>query len=77
MEKAMSTYKYAAIDPMSLFLSDRAYLIWVELHHPHEPALSKVAEVVKTLSPEEKKFALSQAKKLAAYSKAVTESLSK
>ncbi len=73
----MSTYKYAAIDPMSLFLSDRAYLIWVELHHPHEPALSKIAEVVKTLSPEEKKFALAQAKKLAAYSKAVTESLSK
>ncbi|MBS0423506.1 MAG: hypothetical protein JSR71_03555 [Proteobacteria bacterium] len=73
----MSTYKYAAIDPMSLFLSDRAYLIWVELHHPHEPALSKVAEVVKTLSVEEKKFALARAKTLAAYSKAVEESLSK
>jgi hypothetical protein len=71
----MSTYKYAAIDPMSLILSDRAYLIWVELHHPNEPALSKVAEIVKSLSPEEKKVALAKASALIAYGKSVEESL--
>ncbi len=71
----MSTFKYAAIDPMALILSDRAYLIWVEIHHPNEPALTKVAEVVKSLTTEEKKFALARAKSLIAYGKAVEESL--
>lgn len=71
----MSTFKYAAIDPMAMILSDRAYLIWVEMHHPHEPALSKVGEVVKSLTVEEKKFALARAKAFIAYGKAVEESL--
>ena len=71
----MATFKYAAIDPMALILSDRAYLIWVQIHHPDDPALPKVAEVVKSLTVEEKKFALARAKALTAYGKAVEESL--
>ncbi|HEY9596645.1 MAG TPA: hypothetical protein V6D33_03135 [Cyanophyceae cyanobacterium] len=71
----MPTFKYAEVDPMALVLSDRAYLIWVEIHHPNEPALSKVAEVVKSLTMDEKKFALAKAKALIAYGKAVQESL--
>ena len=71
----MINFKYAAIDPMALILSTKAYLIWVEIHHPHEPALPKVAQVIKTLSHEEKKFALARAKAMIAYGKAVEESL--
>lgn len=71
----MSAFKYAAIDPMALILSDRAYLIWVEIHHPNEPPLSKVAEVVKSLTAEERKFALARAAALSAYGKAVEECL--
>ncbi len=71
----MSTFNYAAIDPMALILSDRAYLIWVEIHHPNEPALSKVAEVIKSLTAEEKKFAHARATAMIAYGRAVEESL--
>ena len=71
----MSSHAYAAIDPMALILSERAYLIWVELHHPHEPALGKVGELVKNLSPEEKRLAHAKAKDFIAYGKAIEESL--
>ncbi|MBX9868472.1 MAG: hypothetical protein K2X63_01615 [Burkholderiaceae bacterium] len=71
----MSTFKYAAIDPMALILSDHAYLTWVEMHHPHEPALSKIGEVVRSLPAEEKRFALAKAKSFIAYGKAVEENL--
>ncbi len=71
----MSTFNYAAIDPMALILSDRAYLIWVEIHHPNEPALSKVPEIVQPLTVEEKKFARARATAMIAYGKAVEESL--
>jgi hypothetical protein len=75
MEKYMINFKYLAIDPMALILSTRAYLIWVQIHHPDAPALPKVAEVIQTLNHEEKKFALARAKALIAYGKAVEESL--
>ena len=67
--------KYAAIDPMALVLSTKAYLIWVEIHHPNVPRLSNVAEVINTMNIKEKKFALARAKTLIAYGKAVEESL--
>ena len=70
-------FEYLAIDPMALFLPTKAYLIWVEIHHPHEPAISKVGEVVKTLNFEEKKFALARARALIAYGRAVEEGLEK
>ena len=69
------SYHYTAIDPMALILSERAYLIWVEIHHPNEPALSRVAEVVKSLSAEERRFAQSRAAALAAYGQAVQQAL--
>lgn len=71
----MEKFKYAEFDPMALILSDRAFLIWVELHHPNEPALSKVAKVIKSLTAAEKKYALARAKAMIAYGKAVEESL--
>ena len=66
---------YRAIDPMALILSDEAYLIWVELHHPNEPALSRVGEVVKSLSEKDKKLALARAKAMTAYGNAVVEAV--
>lgn len=74
--RATFKYLYAAIDPMALILSTDAYLKWVEIHHPREPALPKVAEVVKSLNADEKKVALARAKVLIAYGKAVVEGLS-
>ncbi|QDQ28863.1 hypothetical protein FNU76_22315 [Chitinimonas arctica] len=71
----MEVSKYSAIDPMALILSGRAYLIWVELHNPNEPALARLAEVVKSLNHEEKTFALARAKAMVAYGRAVEQSL--
>lgn len=68
-------YKYAEIDPMALLLPGRAYLIWVELHHPHEPIIKNVSAVVKSLSAAEKQFALARANAMIEYGKAVVESI--
>jgi hypothetical protein len=75
MEKHMTAFQYAAIDPMALLLSDRAYLIWVEIHHPNEPPLSKMAEIVKSLTAEERKFAQARAMAMGAYAKTMEECL--
>ncbi|NGY05203.1 hypothetical protein [Solimonas terrae] len=69
------TYKFAEIDPMALILSERAYLIWTELHHPHEPALKNIAAVAKILNPEERKFAQAKASAMVAYGRAMEEGL--
>ncbi len=61
----------AAVDPMSMILSNRAYLIWVELHHPHVPKVAEIQAVLKTMSPEDQRSAVSRAKNLAAYGHAV------
>jgi hypothetical protein len=71
----MNGFEFRAIDPMALILSTPAYLRWVEIQHPNLPALSKVGEIVRTMNPEEKQFALAKAKVLIAYGKAVEESL--
>lgn len=67
--------KYTAVDPMALMLSNKAYLIWIQIHHPHEPALSKIAELTRSLTQEEKVFALARAKTLVAYGRAMEQSL--
>ena len=64
---------YAAIDPMALILSGRAYLAWVELHHPHVPKIAEIQEALRSMTPEEQKSTLSRAKTLAAFGKAVEE----
>lgn len=66
---------YAAIDPMALILSGKAYLIWVEIHHPHVPKVSELQEAVRAMTPEEQKAALSRAKTMAAYGKVVEEAI--
>ncbi len=66
---------YAAIDPMALILSGKAYLIWVEKHFPHVPKVSEIQEALQAMTPEDQKAALSRAKTLAAYGKAVEEAI--
>jgi hypothetical protein len=64
---------YLAIDPMALVLSEKAYLIYVELKHPHVPAVDTVRQVMQRVSADERRLAVAQAKSLADYGHAVTE----
>lgn len=66
---------YAAIDPMALFLSGMAYLIWVEKHHPHVPKVADVQEAVRSMTPEEQRVAVARAQTFAAYGRAVEEAI--
>jgi hypothetical protein len=62
-----------AIDPMYLVLSPAAYLIWVELHHPHVPDVENVAALLRKLAPEEQRAALARARAIGDAAKAVIE----
>ncbi|MHB8628176.1 MAG: hypothetical protein ACYDBJ_23505 [Aggregatilineales bacterium] len=66
--------QFVAIDPMALLLSEKAYLIWVELHHPH---VEDVAKAVATLTNEEKQATLARANMLIAYGEAVKAAIGK
>jgi hypothetical protein len=63
------------IDPMSLILSETAYRIWVEQHHPHEPKVAEIRAVLQTLTHEEQSTALTRAKTLVQYGNAVKEAM--
>ena len=64
-----------AIDPMSLILKGKAYLIWLEWKHPHEPKIAEIQAALREMTPEEQNAALSRARMLAAYGKAVEEAI--
>jgi hypothetical protein len=64
-----------AIDPMALILSGRAYLIWVELHHPHVPKVADIEAVLRTMTPEERNAAVIRAQTLAGYGKAFEDAI--
>jgi hypothetical protein len=66
-----------AIDPMALILSETAYLIWVELHYPHVPKVAEIQAALRVMTPQERKAALSKARTLAAYGKAVEAAIKK
>ena len=66
---------YVAIDPMALILSGRAYLIWVEKHHPHVPKVADIQEALRGITPEERKGILDRTRNLADYAKAVEEAI--
>ena len=63
----------AAVDPMSMILSNKAYLIWVEMHHPHEPSIAAIQATLKTMTPQERRSTIARAKELAAYGNAFEE----
>jgi hypothetical protein len=50
------------VDPMYLILSGKAYLIWVEMKHPHVPKVAEVEKILRTMSREEQNAALARAK---------------
>jgi hypothetical protein len=67
----MADLFFAAIDPMALVLSGKAYLIWVEKNHPHVPKVAEIREVVSSLSAEERRATLARAKALGDFAKNV------
>jgi hypothetical protein len=66
---------YVAIDPMALILSGKAYLIWVEKHHPHVPKVAEIQEALRGITPEEQKDILNRTRTLADYAAAVEEAV--
>ena len=50
----------AAIDPVSLILSGKAYEIWLEIHHPHEPK-ERIQEVIRAMTPDDRTAVLNRA----------------
>jgi hypothetical protein len=66
-----------AIDPMALILSGAAYLIWVEQHHPNEPPAVGVEAALRAMAPQEREAAMSKARMMAAYAKAVEVAIEK
>jgi hypothetical protein len=59
-----------AIDPMALILTGKALDIWYEIHHPHEPKVAEIQQVLRSMRPQEQKEALNRARILENYAKA-------
>lgn len=66
-----------AIDPMAMVLLGKAYLIWVEMHHPHVPQIADITAVLRSMSREERIAVMTRAKALNRYTKAVEEAIAK
>jgi hypothetical protein len=62
---------YAAIDPMALILSGKAYDIWVNKHHPDAPKVSQIQEALRGITTEEQNDILNRARNLADHVKAI------
>jgi hypothetical protein len=58
---------------MALILEGKALDIWYEIHHPHEPKVAEIQQVLRSMTPEEQKAALNRARTLENYAKAVEE----
>jgi hypothetical protein len=67
----------AAVDPMSLILSDAAYLIWAEMHNPHVPDVADVANALRAMAPEQRSFAIARARVLGEYARTILEAAAK
>jgi hypothetical protein len=52
---------------MSLILSERAYLGWVERQHPHVPSVAEIEAVLRAMAPEELGAARTRAQILTEY----------
>jgi hypothetical protein len=64
--------QYVAIDPMALMLSEKAYLMVVEIRHPNTPLTSgEVAKVFGSMNAQEKKVSLARAQALIACGRAI------
>jgi hypothetical protein len=61
----------AAVDPISLILSGGAYIAWAEGHNPHVPDIADLAAALRSMSVEERSFAVARARVLADTANAV------
>jgi hypothetical protein len=66
---------YAAIDPMYLLLGGKAYLVWVEMHHPHVPRISEIEQVLRSMTPLEQTAISKRARTVAEYAKAIEDAV--
>jgi hypothetical protein len=61
----------AAVDPISLILSGGAYIAWAEGHNPHVPDIADLAAALRSMSVDERSFAVARARVLADTANAV------
>jgi hypothetical protein len=59
------------IDPMAMVLSEAAYLIWVERHHPNTPLVAQLEQIALGMSVAERNATLGRARTLASYGNVV------
>jgi hypothetical protein len=64
---------YVAIDPMAMILTEDAFLIWCEIHHPHVPKLAEIKQLFEHMTQDQKTLAASRAKTLARYGEMLVE----
>jgi hypothetical protein len=70
-----STTLGLAIDPMALIPSGRAYLTWVEMHHPRVPKVRDLKDIVCMMTAEERRAALARAKSLSEFGSVAQEAI--
>lgn len=63
---------FVAIDPVALLLSEKAYLIYVEMKHPHEPLTETFAKVAKQMTVADRKAVLANVRALTELANAVS-----
>lgn len=66
----------SAIDPMALFLSHEAYLMWIEKNDPHVPKEAEILEIVKSMNGKQRKEAMETVKSMMAIAKSFEKALS-
>jgi len=59
------------IDPLAVLLPSRIYQKLIEKWHPHVPSTAEMAEIVKTMSDQERTETLQNARTYAVYAKVV------
>jgi hypothetical protein len=64
-----------AIDPMALILSNAAYLIWAEAHHPHVPDIAEVQKTLLAVSTAELKGIFARAQTMTNHGKMVADAV--
>jgi hypothetical protein len=64
-----------AVDPMSLVLSTKAYLIWLEIHEPHSPKVADIQRALREMTPQEQRAALARARALVEFGRATEEAI--
>lgn len=62
-------------DPMSVFLSGKAYLIWIEWKFPHVPKVDDVRAALEAVPAEEKSRILARARVIASYAEVIERAL--